>query len=429
MPEIENRWSILPSALRVPNQPADHGSKLIWLIAILPALFVLATWDSDGVLSNKDALLRHFSLPVVAVEIAIVWLAVRAGFEPKQTAIGLPQYVKWAFCIWLLFAAFAAVGIAKDVGTSVFVTLRYLLQGLVLAAMVFLVSNDERFDQSRWIGVLTIGAIAYLFALVAFISLIPNPDNFNWVSALPSATNVRQIGNHLSLLAIAPVAALLARKSQHRVLHFIALTAIICFIGWTGSRGALFGIVAGVVAGLAVGYKFTTLRNIGLMMLSLISGLLASIPLFAPAPAFGLLRIASSISHEDISTGRIGMWRNAVVEIAQKPLMGHGSGTYREHVFQNTGRAYNHPHNFILQFGFDWGVVGALAMILMLAALGWHLVTLKNHDSPTRFVSVAGFTAVIAIAMIDGTLFYPLTILIGLALIAPALGGIAKVKE
>lgn len=425
MPGIESRWDILPSAVTMPSESSNHGTKLIWLIALLPALFVLTTWDSDGILTNQNALLRHFSLPVVAFEIAIVWLAAKAGFELKRTFLDMPQFVKWALCIWLFFAVFAAVGVANDVGTAVFVTMRYLLQGMVFAAVIFLVSH-ERFDHSRWIGVLTVGAMVYLFALVAFISLIPNPDKFDWVSALPSATNVRQIGNNLALLAIAPVVGVLARKSPHRVLYFVALAAIICFIGWTGSRGGLFGIFAGVVAGLVLTAGFTKLRHIGLMLLSLISGLLASIPLFSPAPEFGVLRIASSISRDDASSGRIEMWINALAEIAKMPLTGHGSGSYREHMFEITGFAYNHPHNFILQFAFDWGVVGALAMILILTTLGWHLVKLRNRHSPARFASVAGFSTVIAIAMIEGTLFHPLPIFIGMALIAPALAGVGQ---
>ena len=164
---------------------------------------------------------------------------------------------------------------------------------------------------------------------------------------------MHQIGNNLSLLAVAPLAALLAKQNPNRSLHFIAFAVIICFVAWTGTRGGLIGLVVGLSAGLIVARGFTTLRKIGLMILSLISGLLASIPLFAPAPEFGLFRIASSHLRDDAFSGRIEMWINALAEISRKPLPGYGSGMYREHMFQITGFAYNHPHNFFLQFGFD----------------------------------------------------------------------------
>ena len=68
-------------------------------------------------------------------------------------------------------------------------------------------------------------------------------------------------------------------------------------------------------------------------------------------------------------------------------------------------------------------------MISMLTALGWHLMRLKNCNLSARFTSIAGFSAVIVIALIEGTLFHPLPILIGLALIAPALAGVGQGNE
>ena len=82
---------------------------------------------------------------------------------------------------------------------------------------------------------------------------------------------------------------------------------------------------------------------------------------------------------------------------------------------------FNHPHNVVLQYVYDWGIIGGGAGLLILSWLGIRLFSTNDNGSSVRFVSIAGFTATLAISMIEGTLFHPLPIFICIALVSPAL--------
>lgn len=393
----------------------------ISVIALTPLIHTIMTWDSDGLLSSRAFAMRHFSVPVMLLEIGMIFLAITKGFELKTASSNWPRGLKILVTIWFAFAMFSCFLHTGDAGLSLFITFRYMLHGLVLAAVVFVVSMKRSFDIYVYLKILTIGAIAYLLALVVFIALIAEPDSFAWVLRLPSATNVRQIGNNLSLLAIAPIVLILARDTSNRLAYIVTVSLIVAFVTWTGTRGGLFGLTVGIMVAILATKEFTTIRNVGLLLASSILGLLISFPLFKPDPQFGLFRIVSSISSEDASSGRIDIWGYTINEIAKRPFLGFGSGRYRDNMRELYDFDFNHPHNVVLQYVYDWGIIGGGAGLLILSWLGIRLFSTNDNGSSVRFVSIAGFTATLAISMIEGTLFHPLPIFICIALVSPAL--------
>lgn len=418
----QKNYGVFVSRLRETFEPWVFAACLI---VLSPVVHTIMTWDNDGKLTNGAFAIRHYSLPVIILELGVIWIAAKAGFQPTKSFMQLGKPVQCMLATWFMVALISACNRTDQLALSIIITARYAIHVFVLAATVFLIKVSDTFESALWIRALTIGACCHLLALVLFIALVPSPDSFPWVYRLPSATNVRQIGNNLSLLAIAPIAGLLVRDSGNKGWYFLAVALITAFVAWTGTRGGLLGLALGTCFAIMATPRFTTLRNLGMLIASCTTGLLISMAAFHPAPQFGLFRMVATISTDDASSGRVLMWINTLTEIATSPFFGSGSGRFRENMLKY-GFENNHPHNFVLQYIYDWGIIGGAAALIALTWLGLRLFQFKNQVSTIRFLSLAGFTGTLSIAMIEGTLFHPLPMLIGSALIAPALGLVKK---
>ena len=84
------------------------------------------------------------------------------------------------------------------------------------------------------------------------------------------------------------------------------------------------------------------------------------------------------------------------------------------------GFDFNHPHNFILQFAYDWGIFGSAAVTALLVMLGVSIARRARQHVLAGFAATSGiWLAMIMTALIDGALFHPLTIILPIAILAP----------
>jgi O-antigen ligase len=211
-------------------------------------------------------------------------------------------------------------------------------------------------------------------------------------------------------------------------LFCFAFIVSIAFIGWSGSRGALAGLLVGTaLATLFLGRAISIFRA-GIAFCSLVSGLMLSLFLPTPAPEFGILRIVSSIKGDDLGNGRSAVWESAFTEFLITPWIGHGTGSFNQNMRELYGFDYNHPHQFILQYFYDWGAIGGAAgglllFILFLSCLRYG----RQHKDVAAYASIASLCTIAVVGMIDGALFYPLSIF--LAIVAVACGFVSPPKN
>ncbi|TSB02032.1 O-antigen ligase family protein [Sphingorhabdus contaminans] len=396
-----------------------------WFVAVLlitmaPGLHAIATWDLDGRLSSTAYAVRHYSYMVVLVEILVIWLALRNDLSFSNTFWELPKRVRTLLALWLTFSLIALFSTMSGLSNALFTLVRYLTHGFFLVSLVHLLSKSNRFDIQISLKVLSAGAVVYVVLLAIFCILVPNPQDFPWVRRVPSATNIRQIGNNVGLLAIAPVALLMASKRRSCVGPTIAFVIILSFATWTGSRATLLGLFFGIACGLVIVRHFTTLRNMASAAVAAVMSILISVAMPVPDPTFGLFRLVkASGEQDDPSSGRWELWAQTWEQITQSPWIGHGAGRYRDDMNLHFGTTWNHPHNFILQYLYDWGFVGGSIALILLAILGVAILRRTKADPLSRFIAITAYCAICATAMIDSPLFHPLPIMIALTLIAP----------
>ena len=128
-----------------------------------------------------------------------------------------------------------------------------------------------------------------------------------------------------------------------------------------------------------------------------------------------------------LSSDRLSFWSVTWHGILQAPWIGHGADSYRFILPKQDG---NQPHNWILQFLHDFGVLGAVP-------LGWLLIRQAcrglagrgSQDEPevvhARRAAAGALTACLAAGLLDGVFYHvvillPAALLAGLAGAAPA---------
>lgn len=411
--------------LKLDGKMPDSWLLSILLLTALPSIFVLLTWDVDGVLSPGAYALRYFSIPITLVQIFVVILAIRKNFSIIEALSKIQLAPKILLSIWLTFSLITVLFVADNKILSAFATLQYYLHGVFLAALIYLAQSSNLDRRDALLKIFSMGAIAYIALLTLFIFFITDKESFPWVLRLPSGTNVRQIGYFSAILAIAPMALLLFGKTKSAIWCLIVAT-IVMFISWTGSRGALAGLfIAPLIASLTL-WRALPLRRTALLMMSFVVGMAASLPLPAPAPDFGLVRMASSFSQEDLGSGRNYVWKTTIAEIAKSPWIGHGSGTFRPSMKSLYGYGFNQPHQFVLQYVYDWGLLGGGAACLLLLALFYTcLMHARRVNDASAYALVSMLCIIAIISSIDGALYYPMSIVLAATVVAI---GFAKVS-
>lgn len=407
--------------------PVRSPSKLeawrlvILILAAMPVFHALATWDADGSLSQYNHILRVYSLPVVFLELATIISAFGTGWRPLRQIAQLSKSVRFALCAFIACGTLSSIAAGELAIISLLNFSRYLVQALLFAALVHILKNAKEFSFRRWLAYIAAGGVAYVLLLALFCLQVTSPEIFRWTERLPSATNVRQIGNVVALLAIVPAGFLLmADDAKTRIAASLVQICLLAFVMWSGSRGGLLGYGVALVSMALFCRALFKIKIVIILVATWIVSLGVALAIPAPADGFGMSRVKASMSAKDATSGRIEIWKSTIRAINEAPVIGHGSATYRFNMMKTNGYPYNHPHNFVLQFSYDWGILGGGLALFLLASLAVRTISLLPKMDPQKALAIGACGGVLAMASIDGALFYPLPMAIAIALIAPA---------
>ncbi len=414
----------------IANQVADSAESvrpnpqywlhIILIMASVPFVQGVLTWSWDGQLNGGQALTRILSLGTVIAEMLILMIGIRGGFTIQPAVARVPRPVKILLAICLLSAVSAMIFGQGSLLIPAFILLRYTLICMAFAAMVHILKAAPDFDLNKWFEILMAGGCAYLISLTFFAMLVPDPLTFPWGSGLPSATNIRHIGNYLAILAIAPTALFLAGGHKWNWPALAALTAMVTFIAWSGSRAAILGLIICTILGWLFARQHVPYKKLLALGGSFAGGLAVSLVIPNPSSTFGIFRFFGTLQPGvDSSSGRIEIWQNTITQIMQQPWLGHGSGRFAGNMSKLYGYDLDNPHNFVLQYLYDWGIFGGGAALALLAWLGL-LIYRARHNKPIAvFSAVAGYTILLFIGQLEGMLYHPLKMLLVMAMIAP----------
>lgn len=401
----------------------ESRSAIWWFAALsaLPVVTALLSFRVDGKFALWQLVARQFWLPSQLFEIATIVFASSRGCDFYKEWLGLGREVRLLITIWLL-SMLLATAFAESPNTAVFSLISWTIHALFAVSALFLFrrwcssSRGYRGDITvMFADAMPLGSAAFVLLMVIFMMMVGIGSDYDWVSSLPGFTHIRHSGYFL-MPAIALSAGMIASYGgTRRHLHLVLLAINFGFAIWIGSRGplmAFFGVLAAAVLLFAM---MRNARTIGTITLALAGGTLLSQAIPAPNHssfnAVARFEGSNSQSADKLSSGRTEIWRDTWRGVLEHPVLGHGGNQFRLQV-PAAKKTYNHPHNSGLQFAYEWGLIGAGAMLSLLALLGSSLVR-RTFAYPQQ--NLALFLAASSIALfslIDGVFYYNLPIML-----------------
>lgn len=384
-----------------------HAPLIAWaLVALAPVLFALLTWAPSGERTAVQGLMRFLAIPVLAVELVVVALA--AGLRPLGYLGAAPAWMKAALAALVVIAlANTALVAPSPVHASIRTAmwLIHLLFGLSVARLLAPSSPDLRRTLWRYV---VIGLCAYVGILALFVMAIDDPAGFDWKYFGLGVVHVRQLGFYSLVGAAAALGLAAGQAGRSYWLSVLAASLMLGLSFWSGTRGSPVALLAALILGAILVPALRTVRLLGAAILSGAGGLLLSLIYLPPASFFGLVRISQSVSGgsvEELGSGRVAMWREALRAVGDRPLFGHGEAPMG--LLIDNPYALNHPHNVILQVLLQWGAVGALCFFTLGAALcwrAWRRIGPAGSEAAPAFLVAA---SLLVMALYEGSFYHP----------------------
>jgi O-antigen ligase len=334
--------------------------------------------------------------------------------------------------LWLkLLAALAVVATAVSVGCAhqlapALVTASHwviLAAGALIAGQA--VANDATAGR-RMLAGLALGTAAGTLAVWVW-----------WVldgrGAVPLYAHYRHLGLHTLAGAIASTALIAQAEAARGRRIFWLVIGSVTWGGllWSGGRAPVLAVV--IALGLWMVFSPAALRKklVAGTVLQLVAGLALSAAFWTPNPALGwwhaIGRTASAASvgsASGLSSTRTDFWRATAQRALDSPWVGHGPDSYR---FLTPKLDGQQPHNVALQLWLEIGAVGALALLILAAAVwdhAWRRANLALAMIPQAWLAV--LVASVVAGMLDGVFYHLVAFLPAMLAFGVAIGLVTK---
>jgi O-antigen ligase len=355
---------------------------------LIPLYIVVAAGTLALLLPRARSALAHGSAPPAAPRSPRAWL------EPR----GLQWLLFGAVVLYVLQASYSS-DLAKAAENVAFFYIPF--------ALLFLLLRDVRWTRELLLACLgVVVALAVVFAGVGFVeyarkSLFLNPkvvaanqyDNYFRVNSLFFDPNI--YGRFLALVMVAVTAVVLWSSRRRDVLACGAVLAwLLAGLVTSFSQSS----IAALLLGLAVLAAWRWELRATLYASGALVALAVAVVLAAPSGLhFGLS--GSSGSASNATSGRTKLIRGGLELFAERPLQGHGSGSF-EHAYQQhdlgagAQNATSASHTIPVTVAAEQGLVG-LAIYFALLAAAFAVLFRGAGRSPPRMAIAACFAALV----------------------------------
>ncbi|MGZ5778441.1 MAG: O-antigen ligase family protein [Croceibacterium sp.] len=393
------------------------------ILALTPGVFAIITWFGNGTV-------LHFSLPVVIAQLGLIGCCLSDGLDQRAAFRSARPAALAAVAGLALTATLSTVFVAThpaDAALHLGVTMIEMTLGFCLWAAFSSSWTDLRRPvmTALAIGILGQVIVAYSFAL--WEREVPN---FDWIAFLAGTTHVRQLGFYGT--ALCGLSAGLLATSQSRLGRrglFLLMTIGFAWNDLSGGRAAFGAGIGGVLLVIAL-VPQARRRNFAIL-----AGLafLAAIPLsliYVPAPSWGLKEILGRLfgfrTFDQFNSGRTVLWIGAFKGFVASPLIGHGEGQF---FYEVTHRRWSHPHDSILQYLYQWGIIGT-ACVLVIAGPIIAGIRKAARAAPEVALPAAGaLVGLVLMSLLEGSLYHVfpvMVVVICLAVLASCVGSNAR---
>jgi O-antigen ligase len=244
----------------------------------------------------------------------------------------------------------------------------------------------------------------------------------------PTYWSARLFGAHLFAGALASLGLLVIAPPGKRGLRLLLLLATLIVwtgLAWSGSRAPAVGLAVALILWYWRGSALE--RHRLLLWVPALSALALAIsyPLGTPYPQLGwwdaLSRTTQATGLESISSERTRFWSVTLNHALTSPWIGHGADAY---LYIRPAQNGNQPHNALLQWLLEYGLLGALPLIALIARgiSGLFQTNVTSTDRrPFQTWACGALAGAAAYALFDGVfyhmiIFMPVAVITGLAI-------------
>lgn len=394
------------------------------LLAAMPPIMALATWDTQGHFGSNMGVLRFLAPPILAAELAMILLAGWAWLRMQRPPLAISRTIAaMSITLTLIIVCmplFAPNPILATIRAAM--TMIHFCFGLSVITMLRLAGFGQ-WRRLWW--TLASGIAFYLLLIPIFVLSIDDPTRFGWQSFGLGVANIRHAGFYA--ITGAGLALGLAATEPRRLRYWLA-TAIaagaFAFAFWSGSRGPLIALVLAFPVSTWLAPRLRTLPLIIAAAASLGAGFLIAQIHTPPSSVFGAGRMMASVTAEHgdsissgVMSGRAGLWHAALEAWVSRPWFGYGEGQVQDILATGTALQLHHPHNMILQLLLQWGLIGTLLMLALMALAWWRILGKVRASGGALAPAFVALNMLLAAALYDGVFFftYPMMMLALLA--------------
>lgn len=252
-----------------------------------------------------------------------------------------------------------------------------------------------------------------LAVLICILDYNFNPESVmsNNSFKLPVSSNIRYIGYVAMLGCLFCIVKLVSLKkhSKQESIYMVLFLINCSMLFWLGGRGATLALTISIALLTLLLNKdfFIKCKFLFLTATLMVLSYLISIP-FSVFSWNGANRFYSMSQNQDIplskiSNGRFDLWQESISLILQKPFFGHGP---EAHAY-TTEIGFLQPHNSILQSLLEFGVLGTIPFLFILAYLIKNAIT--NVIAEPTVNNLFCFSLIVSIfihSLYDGTLYH-----------------------
>ena len=338
------------------------------------------------------------------------------------------------FLTWMIFTILSTISAEKIV--PAIVRQAEWFSHILFSFSLYILLSKIRYFNFFLFALVISGFLLFLSSLCLIWFNMPNPLLVNWVVSVPGFRNIRHFGYYNVVAIIFAAGLLLSYRSLLKIFGIIVMIIGWIFIFWSGSRSAFVSLIVSACVVKIFLYK-KSYSFFKWFIIALFLGLILQQAIFPDLNgSLGVKRwidkFDGGIINTDInniSSGRMRIWKTTFIHIFEKPLLGFGPDGFI-YLQPNPAPELVHPHNLLLQLAIEWGVIGLVLFII----IGIYLIVIslkkinKESSDNMNFARITGLWLLldyVVFGLIDGTFYHPFSLLFLAIASAMAVQGIA----